>query len=407
MVRFRLEIIIALALAISIEAGAQASSLRQSNNCNYSWWSHPIAIQSNEQTYYGCITKEGYWRVFKYANGIREYVTLQNKAYEKDDHNAPAIMVLPGKETIVAYTRHNASNFLNIARAEENTISFRPKTRLDLGGKVSYAQILSYQNRIVILSRVSNCKWVAVESMYDSEEWSEPVTVFEDCEGIGRQQYYLTSSPSAANPGLYHLAFIGHPGATLHKNITYATLDLADGNIYSGLNQIGNLDGTNLPLDSDALVSVGQILKPEQNSRLLALSEKYGKAVIYYARWSNLKNTAYYQAVYDEDNGSFARSKLGIKAGAPFQKSSHYVGGIDVSHTTNHIFVASNVKGKTYTLTRYDLAPDFTISNPQIVYSGSKKVVRPYAIYNSDKILYQYLRSYDKWNRWSSWVYLW
>src|SRR3990167_2552445 len=347
MKKYILALLTSLLLATPVAA---LTTTQVSSNLIYSWWTHPIATQLDGSLYFSGVTSGGSERTFRKTGSTITKSILQTLP-EADDHNAPSMLRETGKDALLFYTRHNRSNIVNYWRAPEGTIDFEDKGNLTFPYRVTYSQVLSEGNRIILLTRSGDCRWYArVNDNYGaSGYWDTPKLVIDACGEIDGKLYVLTS-PSANQP----IVAAPHPTDTSWSNVAYGEVDVASGQITSSEGVIGDIDAGD-PIDKDQLDEVNPNQTSDQHTRLLDVGEMYGVPTIVYAKWGSNFDPRYYIAFY---NGTgFDRYYLGLTAGVPFDGANtakKYVAGAAIMHGTNNLVVAAE-SGGTSTIRQYPL----------------------------------------------------
>src|SRR5674476_496551 len=105
------------------------------------WWISPVATTLTDpdlRTVFGCLSSSGKIVAgsFNHATGQATRVNVA-QAVSADDHNSPALWAMAGHRFVIAWTGHNADNYvhLRVSDVAETlaTLQYSPETLLDLG----------------------------------------------------------------------------------------------------------------------------------------------------------------------------------------------------------------------------------------------------------------------------------
>ena len=361
----------------------------------YSWWTHPVATTVGDSTYFGGVTADGTWVVARQRGDLVEARTLL-QGFEPDDHNAPSILARPGRDVLVFFTRHAKSNVVYHRRAPSDTLRFGSLGAIEFPGLVTYTQVLhAGGDRVAVLTR-SGCTWSYVLSEDYGLTWHAPRVLLEAC----AIRPYVLTTPSQSTPGLYHFAVYPHPTEPdpVERRIRYGRIDFTTGRVTSGGALLGDVfTGGGLPVLPHELEDIPLRLRDDERIRLLDVGDEHGRTVVFFARWRHSRtpfSPRYFMSARD-GAGSWTSWSLGLTAGAPFWDPSTYVGGIALDRDVgSHVYVSSELSG-VWRITRYTLDPSLALTQPVVLATSTRPLVRPYVPHGGDAVLYQELSKYQ------------
>lgn len=360
-----------LGILIATHGGsAQALSGQQiSPNNAWSWWTDPKVVTVGDDTYFTGLQAGGNWRVFQENDGTTTPVSLYATT-EDDDHNAPSIVAESGKDTISFFTRHGESAFVNYMVAPDGTLNFGAKQKLTFSGNVTYSQPLTYEDTIVLLTRVGNCTWSYMVSTDWGATWGEEQALLDVCASESRA--YLSATKIEGEDGKYHLGMYGYPGDDI-EDIWYGQLDLDTGDVTTYSSTVGNIyTPTALPLDNTNFDLVWTPIGNDgQKVRLLDVGNKQGTNLVFYALWTNsVTIPEYYMSKQNPTTGAWTKVKLFVSSGGWIGVGSSYdarkyVGGIALSKNGDNYVYMARKDNSTWKVERYsiDSSLDVTFSS--------------------------------------------
>lgn len=387
-------------LICALPATVGATVTQVSGNGGYTWHTHPIATEKTD-LFFTSISNQGNARAF--LNSSSSYFT--GNSFAEDDHNAPAVLAVPDKENLYFGTRHDNDDYMRFRKTSSGGINFGSETLLEFPGHLTYAQVWNYGDTVFLLTRVDSQNWYVMYSEDWGDNWSEPIHLFDY-----DSQVYMMTKPFESDPSKLHLVVAPHPTESNSKDIWYGTLDMDSGDVsdFSGVQ--GNVfSGTGLPLVYSDLDGLGVQQGSTQRFRMLDVGDKYGKTVVYYAKWQH--STAqpdYYYAVQNSSDGSWARTNTGIEAPIfAYSGAGNYVGGMSLDKNgDDHIWISQKGAGGTWSINKYPINSNMTLGTREIITTSSDPLVRPYAVFNSDKVIYQHLDAYNSYNDYNIYVKL-
>lgn len=219
----------------------------------WSWWTRPRAVSFGGVCYVGAVDNAGAVIIDEWTspNTIRTRHTIATLT-EIDDHNNPAVILVPGQVPVVIYSRHNLDNLLRIRRGTTPFVAgadlgpFAAEIAVDAGSKVTYVCAFVYDGTIWVWHRTANTLgWGFTRSTDWGATWTAPVAVFNSTRKI-----YMASVPVG---DVLRCAISCHPtdNSPPDQDVYYFEVDLATGTVTDGSSTLGNLDGTNLPISWD------------------------------------------------------------------------------------------------------------------------------------------------------------
>lgn len=251
----------------------------------YSWWCHPLAVDDGTHLWVSGVDRRGVNVVHR--GGDR--VTLAGP-HTADEHNAAALAVDPAQSTVLAcYSRHIQDTHIRVQPIDRNTLALGSQQTLEMGGDVTYAQVLHRGATVHLLCRVEvagDRLWRYRTSADWGQSWGPAKTLIGAAPGGGNA--YLTTRVDPADSDLVHLAHYGHPQQS-YRDVGYARLDQATGAITTiGGTALGNLDDSGGPdidptdMDLPITPSSGYVV------RLLDVGVVGGQPAIAYAVWNDV-----------------------------------------------------------------------------------------------------------------------
>ena len=345
----------------------------QIGDATYSWWTHPIAhVAADGSTHLGSVSSTGE------VAARRDCTKTVLESGEADDHDAAAVVTHATKPTIAFHAGHNDRVAVRYRRGE--TVG-----EVTFPDRVAYAQVLTYRDRIVLLTRVGGCSWYLARSDDWALTWSKPVEFLDDCAAGGL--VYLTTKPHELAPGVYRLAVYG----STWGGIRYALMNISSGRVsIPGDLSVANIrTRSGLPLVR-ADLAVAYAARPGMQFRLLDVGQVNGQALIVLAEWSATVPADYVTARYDRDRGWVIGRSL-PSTGKAFWLPPMYVGGATIADRGD-IVLAREVAG-TWRVEQYRLSAASWKRHATLA-TGPAPLVRPYAVRRGDSVLVQRVSRY-------------
>lgn len=375
-------------------AFAAIAPIKISDNGIYTWWTHNLATKLNNDILFSAIDDSGVARIYKNGS-FGQSIVMDDNSYA-DDHNMSSILANPGKDLLAFYTVHGGRNYISYRRAPEGTLNFGRQKLIHFSSSPTYSQILNKGDTIIVFTRVGS-GWNYIISTDYGETWSDERIFI----NTGEERIYLLFTESEVSPGLYHFAGAQNPSSEPPYYIVYGNLELESGNVFGGNEIIGNIySQEGLPILKSSLSSVYPIENENKKIRLLDVGDKHGKTVIYYAKLDDGINYSYYQAVRNQEDGTWDNNFIGIYAGEKFHPTSlaDYIGGMALDRNGNNWLYISNENNGTWYIKRYEINQDMTLGESIVLAEGNYPLVRPYSVRGADSVIYQQLIKYNDCN---------
>lgn len=152
------------------------------------WFQDPRAVHlvgRHDRTYVGYVTSGGNVEVVSQDAGTGALVhTVLHADFQRDDHAAPALEVLPTKQIAVFYSKHTGRDmYYRISRRPEDVSSFGPEHRVGVNtaGSAGYTYAnpiyLSAEKRTYLFFRAANSKPAVTWSDDNLKTWARPQTL--------------------------------------------------------------------------------------------------------------------------------------------------------------------------------------------------------------------------------------
>jgi hypothetical protein len=324
-----------------------------------------------------------------HTTGTVEAVDLAGPG-QADDHNGAAVAVDPAQGTVLtAYSRHNVDTHVRIQAVDRATMAAGTQQQVDMGGNVTYAQLLHRAGTVHLICR-AGAHWRYRTSPDWGSTWG-PVQTLIDGTGIG--QNYLTTRPDPGDPDLVHLAHYGHPTTTTYRNVGYARLNLATGQLTrldgSGL---GNLADPGGPAVDPTSMDIPIAPSAGFRVRLLDLGRVGDGPAIGYVVWKPDDPTwpPMYKVKY-RSGGGWTSGVWELPAGDVFgfNPGTHYHGGVAIGDDAGLWTSRLDATGR-WVLDRWDRDGATWTVTAEVDRSLIRRI-RPYAVRNpgSASLVYQ------------------
>jgi len=247
------------------------------NECGFWWVSEPAAVAG--KVYMGtCAADRGSWvqewtqpveggpfYLHRYFMGYTELSTYGAPDL-RDDHNPAQCAVKAGKPLVAFWSSHGVNSRFyyrisdqNVDEARPGELTFGPiKTHaVEADERTSYTQVMHHGDDI----------WVAHRTGYTVNKWS--LTKFPDWgTGTPVQHDLVFTAPSGGQDnqlyikarivdGVIRCMVANGPLASVHNKLWWFEVDLDSGDVTEADGTVlGNLDGTNLPLEANVDLEV-------------------------------------------------------------------------------------------------------------------------------------------------------
>jgi hypothetical protein len=359
-----------------------------------SWWSLPRAVESESKTFYGGVNSQGDVVVIEMDGTTVTRHEIDSAVV--DDHCTAALLVPADKPPIVEWNRHAATSNLYIQRGSGNPLDFTTMNStqvLTFGTNASYGQIYreTGTDNLFLFGRygTSNDEWGVLTSTDYGANWSSVQSVF-DFDG----NHGFMASVQVGD--ILRVVCIGHPtlSTTSYRDPRYFEIDLTTGDVDDNDgNNIGNLDGTSLPIDVASETEIYDF--GTDGTRVFDISTGTEPAIAM-ATWTNDTDTEYRFLLRQSAATPTWTDKYVQDAGDVFSQGSnpanttHYNGGMSfINPDDDYTLYLSREDSGTWYIDKYETSDDgdnWTVTNvasSSISESHAYKLVRPYCPVNA------------------------
>jgi hypothetical protein len=304
--------------AINIDGQVIGTADALPNECGFWWVSEPVAVDG--KVYMGTVAADrGSWvqewtqtdpdgpfYLNRYFMGYPELTFFQGVSDLRDDHNAAQFAVKAGKPLVVFWSPHTANARFYYRISDQNVdevgpgeLTFGPVKAHDVGGdqRTAYTQVMHDGDDI----------WVAHRTGYNPNKWS--LTKFPDWgTGTPLQHDVVVTAPSGGQPnqlyvkarmvdGVIRCMVANGPTASVHNKVWWFEVDTDSGDVTQADGTVlGNLDGTNLPLEASTELEVVYSPSGGQGSYLFDVADGATRQMTFLeATISNFMPTATYK----------------------------------------------------------------------------------------------------------------
>ena len=262
-------------------------------------------------------------------NADKTLNTVALWSVHNDDHNAPAIAYRSDKDAITIFgSDHGNDALMRLLDVDRTTLATSNSRNLTFSSIISYAQLLTTGDRIVIIGRLGSVKWVYMMSDDWGATWSAQRTLI-DSSSPNLGQVYIIAKPLASDATKAQFAFVGHPSLSTYRPIMHGLIDLVTGAITTDAGgALGDLDDASGPSIVATALTTAVPSTTGVVYRLLDVGEVGGRYAVLYAEWESANDVTRYRiATYS--GGSWTTAAWAPTAGAPFGYTppSHYQGG--------------------------------------------------------------------------------
>lgn len=359
------------------------------------WWNTPRAVTLEGTVYSGGVDANGHI-VVQSSSDTFDRVELLGA--EKDDHNTPALLVPPDRPPLVAYARHGQDSFLRVRVG--NTIgdltSLGAETALPTSGPVTYAQLWQSDATVYLTTRTGQFDtadpWVFFKSNDYGDTWGAETALIDRTNLTGG---YI----GTVQVGSTVRVAIGKHPTQLDNRVWYCEINVDTGaiSIPSDGSVIGNLDGTNLPLDPtidcDLIYTA-----PDTGLRLLGMSSRSdanGGPAIGVVTWNDDTAADNIYRYIDYDGGAWTATGV-CEAGSVIgqEPEDHYHAGVEFPWDTagDELLVAREAAGTWY-LERWTLSGS-TWTKVDTYRASSNTLARPFPSYGGGGFVYCEVEEY-------------
>lgn len=373
-----LALLTVLVLLTAAPAHAFSTPQEVSGNTIWSWWTSPTAAVSGSTLHFTGVDSEGRQQALSH-DGVALDATDLSTENEADDHNAPALSMIPGHPTLTFYTGHPGT--MRYRTAPASTIDFGAERTVPWGFDGTYAQVLRDRHRVIVLTRGPSNTWWSITSPDSGGTWAQPRLLFD---GASIGQPYVLLRAFDGDPLRFHLAAYRNPAGSPENLIGYRTISFQD--IW---------DGRGVGF---AHSSLEVVWRPPAGRgyrfRLLDIGDKNGRTLVYYARWNaDTPTPQYYTAV--RGPAGWTSTKI-ISAGATlYDAPNKYVGGITLDRRPGvaRFYLAHRDENTgRWVLATYRVDGDGLPYLRVVLDTGTLPLARPVSV--GDGVLYQQIVTY-------------
>lgn len=257
-----------------------------------------------------------------------------------DDHNAPSLVVQKDRRSIITWTQHNETHYIELKVSSKDgdirTLEYADIQKLELGIPVSYTQL--YKNEFLsdelqdtfwCFSRLNINNWHLVTFSVDHE--TGIATLIDRPRVIaGEAQFYFST---ARHENMIRIA-AGYNPAVTPNYILYYEIDMTTGDVkdMSG-SVVANMSGTNLPIQATTSMSIALPQLDATKRRRLHYVRGELNPAIAYAEWEITDpDNAMYKVVSLEDDTWVSRDVVTAGKRFGYTASANYIGGISFPH---------------------------------------------------------------------------
>ena len=230
---------------------------------NWSWWTRPRAVYYRGKTYVSATgpNTDNTISIYNGRSRVPAKVRVGQSGGQIDDHNNGALFIEPGKPPLLMYMRHGTEQKLKWRKGslpiEQDpnltTLASASEQELVTTGGASYfgGHVLNGVIHGMFRDANNDWRWSYTKSTDWGGTFSTPARML-----AHGYQFYTASKLRGS---VLRFATGSHPvnGAPPDQNVYYGEIDLATGNIRKADGTVlGNVDGTNLPIQISALTLV-------------------------------------------------------------------------------------------------------------------------------------------------------
>ncbi len=301
------------------------------------WFQDPRAVNvrgAHDRTYVQWMTHDGRLQVAAWDHDTADVAvhTLRD-AWDRDDHNVGAFVVLPDKRLMVFYARHNKDGlFCRTTTAPEDITRWEDEVTVSDTSRITYAHpvYLAAERRFYVFWRGPTWKPTFATSE-DGITWSEPEVLVQDAgrEASGIRPYTKITSDGVSS---IHVAFTdGHPRNEAENSVYY--LRYEDGRFFrADGTQVGDRQSLPIPHQQSDVVYDGRKTQVRAWVWDIALDAE-GRPVIAYTRlpaetdhryhWARWTGSEWRDVEVTPGGGWFPETPAGVT-----EREPHYSGGM-------------------------------------------------------------------------------
>ena len=368
------------------------------------WFSDPRAIYhkgDKEKIYFGTINSRGDVLISSkdLTTGAIDSFILHD-TLEVDDHNVPAILILPDGKLLAFYNEHNGDVFMRRSSRAEDITAWEPEQIICQSTEeyrytyTNPVQLSDENGRIYIIGRkVGPTRsfehwWQYMKYSDDAgQTWSEDIILL-DNEGRKNPPYLKVATDHRSR--IDFLFTDGHP--KIGPDVSAYHMYYQDGTFHQ-------TDGASIASLEEVPVAIRSVNKvydaaPEQiRGWIWDIILYEGRPYITYARFPSEADHIYHYAYWD--NGSWKDHEI-VNSGSWMVnlrqgdqvREAHYSGGLVLNpNDPTELFLSRDIDGK-FELEKRSLRDDQTWAIEQLTDQSQYNNVRPYVVYQAppDKV---------------------
>lgn len=358
------------------------------------WFSDPRAVYHHgqrEQIYFGTINRRGDVLIHSrdMNSGETESFVLHD-SLEIDDHNVPAILILPDGKLLVFYNEHNGNVFMRKSVRAEDVGAWEEEriiceeTEEYLYTYVNPVRLAEENGRIYLIGRKvgptrSFEHWWSYfkYSDDDGETWSEDIILL-DNEGRKNPPYLKVATDHRSR--IDFLFTDGHPKIGPDVSV-YHMYYQKDAFYQTNGAPVARRD--QLPIAIQSVNKVYDAAPSQVRAWIWDIALKDGAPVITYARYPSEDDHIYHYAYWENDRWVDHRlvnsgSMITVLQQGDMVREAHYSGGVVLDHSDPaQVYLSREVNGK-FEIERRQLSADGHWSAELITEGSAKDNIRPY-----------------------------
>ena len=374
-------------------------------DASWCWFSDARAIYRNgqkEAIYFSYISSTGDVVIKSMELGSKEVDEfVLHKALQIDDHNVPALLMLPDDKLLAFYCQHNGSIFMRKSKAPENISEWEDEVillKMDNKNRYCYVNpvmLSDENNRIYLFGRnivrnnsatYSDTRTYCIYSDDLGFTWSEEFNILDNL-GLNSRQYLKVVSDNKSR--IDFLFTNGHPGegdniSVYHMYYDKGNFRQTNGSYITsfkkgipiGINKINKIYDAE---ETSVRAWIWDIALDKGNKPIVtyALYPSFTDHQYYYARWNGKKwvNTKI------TDAGKYITT---IRPGEKLREP-HYSGGIVLNHNNpDNVFLSRQIDGK-FEIERRVIRKNGKQRIESITSDSKADNIRPYVISGKNK----------------------
>lgn len=363
------------------------------------WFSDPRAIYhhgDHEKLYFGSINSRGDVQISSRDMTTDELESfILHDSLEIDDHNVPAILILPDGELLAFYNEHNGNVFMrrsvhpeDITAWEPERIICRPTDEYNYT-YVNPVQLSEENGRIYLIGRKvgptrSFEHWWPYYKYSDDEgaTWSEDIVLLHN-EGRKNPPYLKVATDHRSR--IDFLFTDGHP--KIGPDVSVYHMYYQQDSFYQTNGQpITRRD--QLPIAIQSVNPVYDAAPSNVRAWIWDIALTNGAPVITYARYPSEDDHIYHYAYWENDRWVDHKlvnsgSMITVLRQGDVVREAHYSGGVVLDHgDPRQVYLSREVNGK-FEIEHWQLLEDGRWFVALVTEGSAKDNVRPYVAYRS------------------------